>query len=62
LIDRRSQIIIKLVRILGNGRSPVSIITSASFVLVSLFYAYSVGSYLKVIIYPFENRIIYYKF
>jgi hypothetical protein len=62
LLDRRNQIIINIARVLGNGRSPVSIITSATFVLVSVFYAYSIGSYLRVTIYPFENRIIYYEF
>jgi hypothetical protein len=62
LLDRRGQIIINIARVLGNGRSPVSIITSASFVLVSVFYVYSIASYLRVTIYPFENRTIYYEF
>jgi len=48
--------------ILGNGTPRLSIITSAALVLISLFYIYTVGSYLKVAIYPLGHRIIYYTF
>src|SRR5690349_12085932 len=48
--------------VLGNGTSRLSIITSAALALISLFYIYTVGSYLKVTIYPLEHRIIYYTF
>ena len=58
----RNQVILNLVTVLGLGSGRQSIISSASFVIVSLFYAYSIGSYLKPTIYPFENRIIYYEF
>jgi hypothetical protein len=60
-MGRKSQVILNLSTVLGKGTSSISIITSASFVLVSLFYAYTVGSYLKLTIYPFQNRIIYYE-
>ena len=46
--------------VLGNGTSRLSIITSAALALISLFYIYTVGSYLRVTIYPLEHRIIYY--
>jgi hypothetical protein len=48
--------------VLGNGTPRLSIITSAALVLISLFYIYTVGSYLKVAIYPLGHRIIYYTF
>ncbi|MGA8914349.1 MAG: hypothetical protein WB443_16005 [Nitrososphaeraceae archaeon] len=48
--------------VLGNGTSRLSIITSAALALISLFYIYTAGSYLKVTIYPLEHRIIYYTF
>jgi len=48
--------------VLGKGTSRLSIITSAALALISLFYIYTVGSYLKVTIYPLEHRIIYYTF
>ena len=48
--------------VLGNGTPRLSIITSAVLVLISLFYIYTVGSYLKVAIYPLGHRIIYYTF
>jgi hypothetical protein len=48
--------------VLGNGTSRLSIITSAALALISLFYIYTLGSYLKVAIYPLEHRIIYYMF
>ena len=58
----KNQVILNLSHLLGLNSSRQSIIASASFVMVSLFYAYSIGSYLKLSIYPFENRIIYYEF
>ncbi|MFL6452783.1 MAG: hypothetical protein ACJ71L_02135, partial [Nitrososphaeraceae archaeon] len=60
-MGRKGHVILNLSTVLGKGTSSISIITSASFVLVSLFYAYTVGSYLKLTVYPFENRIIYYE-
>ena len=48
--------------VLGNGTSRLSIITSGALALISLFYIYTVGSYLKVTIYPLEHRIIYHTF
>jgi len=58
----RNEVILNLARLLGLGSDRQSIITSASFVIVSLFCAYTIASYLKLTIYPFENRIIYYQF
>ena len=60
-MGRKGHVILNLSTVLGKGTSSISIITSVSFVLVSLFYAYTVGSYLKLTVYPFENRIIYYE-
>jgi hypothetical protein len=58
----KNQVRLNLATVIGNSSNPISIATSASFVLISLFYAYSVASYLKVTTYPFLNRIIYYEF
>jgi hypothetical protein len=58
----KNQVILNLATVIGNSLNPISIATSASFVLISLFYAYSVASYLKVTTYPFLDRIIYYEF
>jgi hypothetical protein len=58
----KNQVILNLAMVLGGSSNPISIATSASFVLISLFYTYSVASYLKVMTYPFINRIIYYEF
>jgi hypothetical protein len=58
----RNEVILNLARLFGLGSNRQSIITSASFVIVSLFCAYTIASYLKLTIYPFENRIIYYEF
>ena len=52
-MGRKGHVILNLSTVLGKGTSSISIITSASFVLVSLFYAYTVGSYLKLTVYPF---------
>ena len=60
-MGRKNQVILNLATVLGSGSNPISIITSASFVLVSLLSADSIGSYLKLTIYPLENRIIYYE-
>jgi hypothetical protein len=51
-----------IAKVLGKGRSYTSVIDSIALVLVSVFYIYTLGSYLKVIIYPLEHRIIYYNF
>jgi hypothetical protein len=48
--------------LLGKGTCHLSIITSMDLALISLFYIYTLGSYLKITIYPFEHRIIYYTF
>ena len=58
----KNQVILNLATAIGSSSNPISIATSASFVLISLFYAYSVASYLKVMTYPFLNRVIYYEF
>ncbi|MFL6453550.1 MAG: hypothetical protein ACJ71L_06060 [Nitrososphaeraceae archaeon] len=58
----KNQVILNLATVIGSSSNPISIATSASFVLISLFYAYSVASYLKVTTYPFLNRLIYYEF
>jgi len=58
----KKQVTFNLSRVIGSNSNPISIATSASFVLISLFYAYSIASYLKVTTYPFLNRIIYYQF
>lgn len=47
---------------LGKGNCRLSIITSAALASISLFYIYTVGSYLKGTIYPLEHRIVYYTF
>ena len=62
MIGRTNQAMVSLARVIGIDRNPLSIITSALFSLILLFYAYSIASYLKLIIYPFANRVIYYKF
>src|SRR2546427_8634473 len=51
-----------ITRVLGKGAYRLSIITSVALALISLFYIYTVGSYLKVTIFPLEHRIIYYTF
>ena len=58
----KNPVILKLGTVVGYNSNPLSVATSASLVLISLFYAYSVASYLKVTIYPFLNRIVYYEF
>src|ERR1051325_3162753 len=58
----KNQVILNLATAIGSSSNRISIATSASFVLISLFYAYSVASYLNVLTYPFHNRIIYYEF
>ena len=58
----KNQVILNLATAIGSSSNRISIATSASFVLISLFYAYSVASYLKVMTYPFLNRVIYYEF
>jgi hypothetical protein len=58
----RNPVILKLATVVGCDSNPLSIATSASLVLISLFYAYGLASYLKVTIYPFLNRIVYYEF
>ena len=58
----KNQVILNLATAIGSSSNRISIATSASFVLISLFYAYSVASYLNVLTYPFLNRIIYYEF
>ena len=58
----KNPVILKLGTVVGYNSNPLSVATSASLVLISLFYAYSVASNLKVTIYPFLNRIVYYEF
>jgi hypothetical protein len=58
----KNQVILNLATAIGSSSNRISIATSASFVLISLFYAYSLASYLNVLTYPFLNRIIYYEF
>ncbi|HYZ49744.1 MAG TPA: hypothetical protein VE593_02575, partial [Nitrososphaeraceae archaeon] len=58
----KNPVILKLGTVVGYNSNPLSVATSASLVLISLFYAYGVASYLKVTIYPFLNRIVYYEF
>ena len=53
-MGRKNQVILNLATVLGSGSNPISIITSASFVLVSLLSADSIGSYLKLTIYPLD--------
>ena len=51
-----------IAKVLGKGISYTYIISSISLALVSVFYVYTVGSYLKVNIYPLQHRVSYYKF
>jgi len=51
-----------ITKALGRGASHRSIISSIALVLILVLYVYTVGSYLKVTIYPIEHRITYYKF
>jgi hypothetical protein len=51
-----------IAKALGKGASHRSIISSIALTLILVFCIYTVGSYLKVTIYPIEHRIIYYKF
>jgi hypothetical protein len=48
--------------ILGKDACRLSVITSATLALITLFYIYTAGSYLKVTVYPLEHRIVYYTF
>ncbi|HEY6883945.1 MAG TPA: hypothetical protein VI278_07910 [Nitrososphaeraceae archaeon] len=48
--------------ILGKGACRLSIISYATLASISLFYVYTIASYLKVSIYPLEHRIVYYTF
>jgi hypothetical protein len=47
---------------LGGGGSRTSILGSAILALMSFFYVYTVGSYLKVDIYFLQDRITYFNF
>jgi len=51
----------QIIRALGKGASNIAIIASAAIALISFFYIYTVGSYLKINTYILENRIIYTK-
>jgi hypothetical protein len=51
-----------IARVLGQGTSHLSIISSAILALISLFYIYTVGSYFNVNIYILQNRVTYYQF
>jgi hypothetical protein len=51
-----------IAKVLGKGISYTYIISSISLALVSVFYVYTVGSYLKVNIYPLQHRVSYYEF
>lgn len=51
-----------ITEILGKDQSRLSIINSAVIAIISFFYIYTVGSYLKVNIYPLEHRVIYFTF
>ncbi|HJT47232.1 MAG TPA: hypothetical protein VJ729_03535 [Nitrososphaeraceae archaeon] len=58
----KNPVILKFMTVVGGNSNPLSIATSASLVLISIFYAYSIASYLKLTTYPFLNRIVYYEF
>ena len=47
----------QLKRILGSGSSYQSIITSSAIATISFFYIYTLGSFFKIAIYPFQNRV-----
>src|SRR5918911_1524800 len=51
-----------IAKVLGKGISYAYVISSISIALVSVFYVYTLGSYLKVNIYPLQHRVTYYKF
>jgi hypothetical protein len=44
-------------KVLGKGHSLLSIIASATFLLIFFFYIFTVGSYLHLRIYPFNDRV-----
>ena len=48
-----------IVKVLGYGVSNKSIISSVALAVNSLFYIYTIGSYLKVPVFIIENRVSY---
>lgn len=45
--------------ILGQEATRLSILSSCALALVSFFYIYTIGSYLKVTVYSLQNRVTY---
>jgi hypothetical protein len=59
--SRLSPYSVRLDKFLGRGFDKFSIISSALFAVISLFYVFSLGAYLKVIVYYFLLRFSYIK-
>lgn len=57
-----NKIVINFLKILGKESSTLSIIISITFTVVLFFYIFTVGSFLKIGIFPFEDRVTYFTF
>jgi hypothetical protein len=51
-----------LASVFGKGIQAESVISSATVTLIVFFYVYTAASFFKITVYPFEHRVIYYKF
>src|SRR5690242_16022379 len=51
-----------LASVFGKGIQAGSVISSATVTLIVFFYVYTAASFFKITVYPFEHRVIYYKF
>ena len=51
-----------ITRLLGKGSSKLSIVSSIAFALITVFYVYTIGSYIGPTIYVFQNRVTYVRF
>jgi hypothetical protein len=49
-------------RVLGRGTSKISVVSSITFALITVFYLYTIGSYIAPTIYVFQNRVTYIRF
>src|ERR671914_493126 len=58
---RLAQYSVGLHNFLGQGFNKISIVSSALVAGISLFYVFSLGSYLQAIVYYFLLRVIYIK-
>ena len=59
--DKLSQYSVSLQEFFGQGIDKISIVSSALLAAISLFYVFSLGSYLQIIVYYFLWRVSYIK-